>query len=438
MPSVVLKTYEQRTGFFVGAVRRNVNYWLIKWLPRHRDNVSMLDDYRDQMLRAVSAALWVQGIEKIKEWEHLATIHDGKGTWEAEFSWGQVCDLITELADYMEWRGNWGHWERYLNYCIKIAGHKNEPARQAGMHHVLARLQMRRDQYRDAISNYRNTIRLSRVIGDTFTEARACTNLGFFYVETGNWWRAEVLCRYALKLFEEHGSDHGLAHTHNHLGLLYTRCRQWQSAKRHLTLACEIWDNMEDKFGLVYGHANLGVLYNEMIYTDTLETSNAIVALTHLTKALGLTYDLEDELEAARIHNNICVSYWLQGNLELALKHAKIADKTFIDYKSTIGQGYVWNNFGLIYSAQGFFEDAVRFLSKALKLYESQGNTERTMKLRLDLIECCLQAKNYDQAKIYMTEVQGFISRYQDRKPYLHLIERYKKIRQSFIEALAN
>ena len=195
--------------------------------------------------------------------------------------WSLVRPLIVALTPYMERRGHWEAWHGVLQKAIGVAQKVTDHNAETTLTALLARLSQRMSRPQDVVTYYRRTIRLARQTGNRFEEARACSNLGFLYVDGGHWWRSEVLSRHALAIFEELNSDHGQAHTHNHLGVLYTRQRRWEDAEQHLLQACSIWQRQKDDHDLIYGLLNLGLLYDEQVIPEK--------AIEVLRSALKLT-----------------------------------------------------------------------------------------------------------------------------------------------------
>ena len=410
-PSINLQTQQGRLDFFSTVVLRNLSN-LSRQLDSHADDIPWFDDKRDNIIRAVSF-----GLDK------------------AEDSWPLTYALIDKVSPLIERRGTQlGSWAWILEQSIRLAQEQHDLEATISLHHYLARLQLRRGEYKASKASYRQVIRLSRTADQPFTEARACTNLGFFCIEQGNWMRAEVLCRHALALFEQLDSQHGLAHTHNHLGLLYIRCMQWQKAEHHLMVACEIWKGMGDDY-LMYSYANLALLWNEMIYTGSSSVSQITRALSYSTMAFQMTEISGDELLNATVQMNMGISYWLNGQLIESLEYSTQAEQIFMRFHYLIGLAQVWGNQGLVYLDQKDWKATIEHLNKALHSFELLENTERAVKTKLDLVECYLRRGNKEQALGRLREVQSFIQKNCRRHQYRNIVTRYKRLWRSLNEA---
>ena len=439
-PTITQMDGYQSGWFFAHNVRRRVSYWHHKWLPECEYNSREIDKVVDSLTRSLNLGLVIEGLEvdgvTIKEVDFLTFAKED--AWAKGDPWLNVCGLIHDLAPYMEWRGPSSRWQAYLEQGIRIAEAKQDKANLTAMHHLLARIHMRRSDYRAAIGNYLRTIRLARQIEDTFTEGRACTNLGFYYIESGYWWRAEILCCHALKLFEAIGSDHGLAHTHNHLGLLYLRRYEWKKSIHHLMLACEIWSGMEDNYGLMDGYMNLGFLHNSMVEFGGADKAELINATRYSAMALEKADDIGDELSGATILMNLGITHWLAGELIEAESKLKQAEDVFEKSYHLHRSAQVWNNLGLVYQAQRLWGDALHYFKQSLDMFDKLNNSERVINVTLDIAELSVERKSFAQAIEMLDGVQSFVTRYREKQYYHHHITRYKKIRQVSTEALAN
>ncbi|MBV7327784.1 tetratricopeptide repeat protein [Chloroflexi bacterium TSY] len=186
---------QNRTVLFHHYILRGLNYW------RNHDavqaiDVSVLDHKRESILKTLSL-----GIDLADAWQ-------------------TVRPLMIAFASYMERRGHWDAWHSLLLRAIAVAQRVGDLDGEVTLTALLARVCQRQSRTQETVQHYRRVIRLARQTGNQFEEARACSNLGYLYIEEKHWWRSEVLSRQALEIFQAMHNDHGLMHTHNHLGVL--------------------------------------------------------------------------------------------------------------------------------------------------------------------------------------------------------------------------
>jgi tetratricopeptide (TPR) repeat protein len=342
-------------------------------------------------------------------------------------AWPAARQLIEVFAPYMERRGYWDTWHDILNQAIAAAAGFDDTTGQVTLMALLARLRQRQSRFREAVSLYRRVIRLAQRTGNRFEEARACSNLGFLYIDAiGHWQRAEVLCCHALAIFEALGSEHGQAHTENHLGVLYIRRRTWEEAEQHLQRACALWQKMGDDYNLIYGFENLGLLYIKM--------DHPLEAIAYLEQALQQAKLSGEEAEIATIWMNLGMAHQQNGHLEKAEACNKKAEEIFRRFSNVLGLAQIWNVLGLVYIQERKWEEAVQYLEHSLAAYRNLNNQAGEIEVLLDIIEYELAQENEAQVAFRLNEVAGLITPHAQGRQKDDLDERLKKYRRSLTQ----
>lgn len=400
MAAPLMDTQSCRT-FWEQAILKNLHFWQ-DYLTRHSSDTPALE----------------------QEWEGLV-----KGIFlglKLEPGWSHVYELITALAGFMERRGYWDVWQEVLSQALMVAPQAGDAAGEVTLAALLARLSQRQGRYADMIAGYRRVIRLARRQGDRFNEARACTNLGYFYIEHGRWQRAEVLCCYALKVFEELDSDHGRAHTENHLGVLYTWQSRWEEAEQHLQRACAIWQVMGDSHGLMRGLTNLSTLCIHAQRPDE--------ALIYLKKVLDQAQLTGEEAELGQVYMNMGLAYNLKHNYTWAETYTRRAEDIFQRYTNIAGLTDVQENLGIIYLAQQRWSEAIVYLQSALTNWRALKHKHDELFTLINLAESERHRDNQEQANFWLKEAEKRLERYPQVGRYLQLQDRLNKIRQNLKE----
>jgi tetratricopeptide (TPR) repeat protein len=388
--------------FFKRRVVESACRWQ-RFVTEKRSDTVALEQSQERILRAISFAL------------------------ASATAWSTACQLIEAFAPYMERRGYWDTWHDILNQAIEATTRFDDPARQVTLMALLARLRQRQSHFREAISLYRRVIRLARRTDNRFEEARACSNLGFLYIDAiEHWHRAEVLCCHALAIFETLGSEHGQAHTENHLGLLHTRRCAWEEAKQHLQRACALWQKMDDEHGLIYGFENLGLLYLKM--------EQPVEAHTYLEKALAQTKLTGEETELGNIWNNLGIICRQSRDLDKAEAYARQAEAVFRHCSNILGLAQVWNDLGVVHLYRKKWGDAIQYLEHSLATYRNLYNRMGEIEVLLDIIEYELTRENRSQAISRLNEVERLIAQYTQGRQQEYFQERLEKYRRSLTQ----
>ena len=373
--------------FFRHSVLEDIPYWE-RYLKDNATDNAALQCKREQIIKNIQFAL------------------------DLERAWQPLQTLIPALSPYMERWGYWKQWQETLEYALQVAHHHQDKVGEVSLSALLARLLFQQSRYQEAICAYRRTIRLARQIGDHFNQARTYTNLGYHYIEQGQWHRAEVLCCHALTLFEQMGNDHGRAHTENHLGILYTRQQRWEQARHHLERACAIWQTMEDQHGLMRGYINLGLLYLGLEQPDT--------AMVYLEKTLVIAHLTGDETTIGRIYMNMGITQTIAKDSVQAEMYTQKAEAIFRQLANTTELARVWHTLGTICFYQGQWSEAILHLENALKVWRRLGNNFDEAKVLTDIIECELARGNSLRVTNLLEEAECLIRRHTqaEQTPY--------------------
>jgi tetratricopeptide (TPR) repeat protein len=383
-----LTNHPNYPALFRRHVLANAQYWQ-EYVTRRSTDIAALDHERDCILKAISFAL------------------------DLEEAWPCVYKVIVTFSSFMEKRGYWESWNRLLTQALTIAQQIEDMTGATTLSTLLARLLQRQSRIRHAIAQHRRTIRLAHQTGNRFEEARACTNLGYLYIEQGQWYRAEVLCCHALKIFEAIDSDHGRAHTENHLGILYTRQCLWDKGEQHLEKACAIWQAMGDNHGLMRGFINLSLLYIEM--------ENGSKALKYLKKALYQAKLTGEETELGTIYLNMGAAYRLSGEPAQAEAQGQRAETIFRQSSNLVGLALAWINLGMACIDQQKWEKAREYLEAGLDTCHNLKNEYGKIGALLGKVEYELTRGNQQQALVRLKEIESLISQDYKNAQYHHL-----------------
>lgn len=346
-----LNAPQQYADFFRNYVITRLHFWCshaaVKTVA-----IATLDGEQEHILKAISLGL------------------------DVDEAWGVVRDLVIVFAPYMERRGHWDAWHTILQHAIVSAQRVGDAEGEISLTTLLAKLCQRQSKPQEVVRYYGRVIRLARRTGNRYAAARACSNLGYFYIDGGRWWRSEVLSRHALATFEELASNHGRAHTHNHLGSLAIRMNKWPDAETHLLAACQLWTTMQDHHSLIYGYENLALLYNE--------TERSRTALRYLGQAEVLIQETGETSEIATVWSNMAHAYRLTGDFEKAIIYAGKAEERYREQVNWLPIARVWHNLALVYLATGNLLKATYYREQAQKLYHQCNDQVGEKQLRKD------------------------------------------------------
>lgn len=343
----------RHTDFFRSRIQLNIQYW--QDFLRTIDDTHKLDQEFPRIVRAISFGL------------------------EQREIWADTYNLLVEASSLAEKRGFLEQWVAILNRANYVAGEVDDVTAEINITALLGRFTQLQSQFPYSIKHYRRMLKLSRQNADRYNEARAATNLGYIYIEQGRWWRAEVLCKSALGIFEQIQNNHGRAHTENHLGILYTRQHLWPQAKKYLESACDQWRAIKDEQGLLLGLINLGLLYNEMVLPKK--------ALLYLTDSLTLANRQGNNTLLSVININLGIAYRYMNDLTQASLYSKLAESSCRRFSNLSGVALAWDNLGLTCIEQQEWTEAQHYLNNALSIWHQLQNQHNAIRTQLYFVE---------------------------------------------------
>lgn len=399
-------------------------------IPTTNENIAYANIFEDYINRSLDESLTaVRMVEtKLSLEERAQACHILDYGLHAPHSWTHARDLTVALATYMERSGQWESWQQILERAIATAQRLRDTDHEITLTALLARLYQRWSKPAVMVQSYRRVIRLARRNGNRYELARACSNLGYHYILTGNLWRAEVLSYHALAIFNELASNHGRAHTHNHLGILFTRQYDWVKAKEHLLAACAIWQATQDQFGLMRGYGNLGFLCHE--------TANYRDAIYYSTLAIELAERLGEEPLTGVFAVNISAGNLHTGDLQKAQEFAVLAQTVFEKYSDQFGLAQVAHINGLIAIEEKDFLQAQRYIN-----YAFNGSTEYyyyLVQVKFTKVKVEIQLRNYTVAEQALDEIEALLTKHLADNALHFYADKLRENRHRLAQALSS
>jgi len=338
-------------------------------------------------------------------------------------AWPLVRALMLAFTRYMERRGYWHIWNKLLNRAIAMANHLGDTHGSVVISALLARLYLRQGPPNKTVYYHRQAIRLARQAGNRYEEARGLTNLGYFYIDQGYWWRSEILCYSAMTIIDELEDDYLRAVTENHLGILFLRRNEWKRAENRFKSACHIWENIPDNRGnLLFGYMNLGVLFN-------MQTSPNAAIPWH-KKALEQATLQGDDIQKAHIISNLAVAYRHKRDFKQAETLFKEIEDIHHKQDDRLRLARVWGNLGVLYCQQCLWKQAWDYTTAALEGYQTLNNQEGELECLFDLLNYGIAVEDISLVSAYITQIEVRIVQYSQGAYRANLVKRLTPYRR--------
>ncbi|MBW1295856.1 CHAT domain-containing protein [Aquimarina litoralis] len=193
--------------------------------------------------------------------------------------------------------------------------------------------------------------------------ARACNNLGQYYLKKTNWKKAKDYFRIAKGVFTSKNKTSGIIESYNNLGQVYLAENDFTSAEEEFKKAINV-DKSEDNSFLAFSYNNLArIYYIKAKYEVSIEFMSKAIFLEK--RRLG-----EDHPQIARYYNNIGTIYERLGKDEEALAYYKkaLAIQLQVSGNSHSSIASFYNNISKILYKKGDLDGSIEYLEKAIEI----------------------------------------------------------------------
>lgn len=297
-------------------------------------------------------------------------------------SFADTCEIVRVATPQIEGRKRWDKWADVLGKAIETANAIADVATLSDLvmlYHNYGRSLLSIDRYAEGEAAYLKAIQLARKAQDHHSEARACSNLGYYYVDQGHWWRSEILCCHALAIFEQLDNAHGKAHTYNHLGVVYYRQARWAESKAALNQAVKLFHSLNSDTGLLFAYTNLGTLAYETMQADR--------AVFWANKVIEIARKLGDTRSQGIGTNNLAAAYALSQDYD---KAKAASDDTMAIYEmchDPVGTARAHLNRGEILLRLGEYQQGMQHLDIAFGAFSGLSNADGMVEILTFLID---------------------------------------------------
>lgn len=192
-------------------------------------------------------------------------------------------------------------------------------------------------EFREAIGNYLEIIRLAKIVGDKYWEGESLIFIGHSYFAIG----------------------------------------EYQTA-------LEMWFRARDVYQLVNLKNKEGVAVNN-IGAALKSIGDYERALSFFQEADNLQKETSNRFDKAATFTNIGSTYFLLGQTQKATENIEQALELYTAMKITGGQATSAGSLGKIYVASGNYEKGIKYLEKSLKFAEISNNRHQTINSKLIL-----------------------------------------------------
>ncbi len=197
----------------------------------------------------------------------------------------------------------------------------------------------------------------------------ALNNLGHVRIFKGEYKEAFDLIEQSVYYHEKANDKNGVAYSYIRLSEAFLKIKQYDSSQHYALKAVNLRKELGNKTNINKALMTLG---------------DAKIGLGKYREALNIFYDIEDDLpEKSNIYNHMAFAYYSSGELDNAIKYAKMAyglasEKKHYQYMMEACNILAMSNFN-----KKNFEDAYKYSIQITPLRDSLFNEERVKQMSL-------------------------------------------------------
>lgn len=242
-----------------------------------------------------------------------------------------------------------------------------------------------------AIEKYTRSIDYFEASGNVFEVVKPINNLGVIYSELYGDFEKGLSCyEQGLEVATKYGFGYMETLFLNNIGEVYINSLDYYKALDYITRSLKVAQQINDYRLIFLSNVNLGFIY---LFTNQLDS--AYSSYLFLVKANALNPVLDDET-VCQYNNFLGEFYFIFGNLDLALKHSKIASDSSKDFNIKEYLRAESRMAFIDYKKDGYIDK--ERVNSAINKYQNTGIVYENLKNILTLSKLCIINNDKDTA----------------------------------------
>ena len=207
---------------------------------------------------------------------------------------------------------------------------------------------------------------MTKTLGDRSGEGAAYNNLGYAYVNLGDYKTAIHYYERRLQRTRELGDRKGEAAAYNNLGSAHRKLRDFKTAIDYYDRCLKMTKTLGDRSGEGAAYSNLGNAHERLGDFKT--------AIHYYECHLKIAKELGDRSAEGASCGNIGGAHHSLGNFKTALDYHERELKIAQELGDRSGEGAAYGNLGISHSTLGDIKTAMKYHECHLKIAKEQGN----------------------------------------------------------------
>jgi signal transduction histidine kinase len=271
-------------------------------------------------------------------------------------------NTLNRLSNRFSQRKEYELSDKYAKDAISLAEKLNFKKGFIPAYGNLGYNNQQRGNDKEAIENYRTSLKFAEETGNKSAVGRAYMSIGSVYFNQGNTTEALKYYLTSAKLLEESGDKGNQAIAYYNIGNSYFSLSNFTEAIKALMISLRLNKEIGDKRKIASNHIDIGNYYSAL--------GNYPEALENYLASLKISEELGYKWQIGSAYNNIGNIYDSQGNYPEAKKNYLAGLKLFKEINNNTGIQNSYNNLGSIYQLEGNYTEAMKNHLAALKINE--------------------------------------------------------------------
>jgi len=326
--------------------------------------------------------------------------------------------ILSDLGELSRTSGELDNCYSYYSQLLELCDEAGNDPKKIEAYHNIGLVHKRRNEWDETIENLENSLKVAEKINDLHSVAENYYDIGYVHFEKGNQHEAIKFFGKSLENSVNIGDGLMIALAYRAFGDVHVQESEYEKAANYFQKSLEILEKTDNLYEIAKGYCDIGVIYflmdkidkaieyNEKCIEITKKTGDIWImgygllnaaeaytekhrfekAMEHLDKALGVFKKLNEKMLTAAVYRDYGILYKHEKDWSKSSEwFSKAVDIYENQVKAPNYQAYTYYHFGLMLKEKGNKKEAIKYLRKALEMYDKLEMIKDSEKVKKEL-----------------------------------------------------